>query len=754
MKAQYRTAILLSVLLFGIGFLFAGSATAEESTLEEMNGDGTKDEPYVVTDLEELQAMNEDRHSHYVLGNDIDASETKTWHAGAGFDPIGGGDAFTGSLDGNGYTISNLVIDRPTEDNVGLIGYASGSVENVRLEAADVRGQDTVGTLVGKSTAEIRRSSATGDVAGNTRVGGLIGSVDSGSVETSSAEVDVVSGLQGGGLAGYLDGGSIVKSHAHGDIHAEGEAGGIVPRVSDGDPLRLSYATGDITAGTEGGGLVGTNLGLISSSFSIGEVESEYERIGGLVGAHVPKYNDAFVADSYWDSETSGLTVGSYDADVGTGLRTAEMTGAAAETNMKDFDFDAFWTATDEYPILRWQVRNVSVALDDSTVSAGDQTGVTVTVTLENGSTITASRVAEYEGDDYVDVDAGTVETEQQGTAEITATVAGESDTVDLEITEPPNIELEDASLEAPAVVNGTEIEAAATYANDGGPGVHTVELIVDGETVATEWIRLEADDETTVAFEWTPDDDTGTESDIAIDETALGTLSIVDADAVSLESLSAPERIGSGESYEVTAELETDRDEPVRASVTYELGAEHSVTESVVIEPEGSTVDFDHAHNATPGVSLPHTATLENETLEERSEVAEPPTFEITDVDAPDEVPVNEAFQLTVTVENTGELEGTQPVTVEGTDGELATEEVTVGANATETMSVTATESDASNYEYTISGNDDERTVSVTVEADNDESDDADDGSDGVPGYGSIAALVALSVVALLVRR
>lgn len=759
MKPPSRSVVWLSVILLGFGFLFVSPVTAEESMLEEMEGNGSEANPYVITDVEELQAMDADQSGRYVLGNDIDASKTAAWNAGSGFEPIGhDSDSFAGSLDGKGYTISNLVVDRPTENNVGLIGHTSGTIENVHLEEADVRGQDSVGTLTGKSTGEVRQSSASGEVSGSKRVGGLIGSVDSGAVAMSSADVDVESELQAGGVVGYLDGGSISKTHAHGDVHGEAEAGGIVPRVNEGSAVRLSYAIGNVIAGTEGGGVVGTNLGLVTSSFATGESQSGYDRHGGIVGANVLDGYDASVTDSYWDIDASGRVVGSYNHDVGTGLRTPEMTGVAAERNMETFDFENFWTATDEYPVLRWQIQEVSISLDEPTVTAGDRTGVTVTLTLDDGSTVTASEVADYEIDEGAAVDAGVVETIEQGTTEITATVAGENDTASLEITEPPNIELEDASLAAPAVVNGSEVTVAATYANDGGPGGYTAELLVDGESVASERIWVGADDETTVEFGWTPAGDAETERTVAIDETGLGTLTVVKAETVSLESVSVPEQVGLGASYEVVADLESAHDDSVFATVTYELGSEDSATESVVIDPDGSTASFDREPDANVGTTLHQTVTLANESLEGISEVAEPPAFEITALEAPDEIEAGHAFDLTATIENTGGLEGTQTIALTNED-ELTSEAVTVGAGATETVSLTVTESDASDYEYTVSSADDEAaaTVSVTdeTEADGNGTDDESDGdSDGVPGFGTITALVAASLVALLMWR
>ena len=43
--------------------------------------------------------------------------------AANGFQPIGASNSFTGNLDGQGHTISGLFINRPSDQNVGLISY-------------------------------------------------------------------------------------------------------------------------------------------------------------------------------------------------------------------------------------------------------------------------------------------------------------------------------------------------------------------------------------------------------------------------------------------------------------------------------------------------------------------------------------------------------------------------------------------------------------------------------------------------------
>ena len=84
--------------------------------------------------------MKNDLIAYYVLGNDIDATATSGWNDGAGFESIGTeASSFKGSFDGKGYKITNLYINRPGTDYVGLFGYvgSGGVIENVGLENVD-----------------------------------------------------------------------------------------------------------------------------------------------------------------------------------------------------------------------------------------------------------------------------------------------------------------------------------------------------------------------------------------------------------------------------------------------------------------------------------------------------------------------------------------------------------------------------------------------------------------------------------------
>ena len=121
----------------------------------ELEGTGAPEDPYLVTTIDELDAMRQDLTGHHRLGNDIDLAATVTWNQGRGWDPVGTsgtGNNFTGSCDGDGYTLRNLTINRPKTTAQGLFGYVKdASVSNLRLQDVDVQAASISGGLAASS---------------------------------------------------------------------------------------------------------------------------------------------------------------------------------------------------------------------------------------------------------------------------------------------------------------------------------------------------------------------------------------------------------------------------------------------------------------------------------------------------------------------------------------------------------------------------------------------------------------------------
>ncbi|WP_375791048.1 filamentous hemagglutinin N-terminal domain-containing protein [Bradyrhizobium sp. vgs-9] len=275
----------------------------------------------VITDVNALQNINTNRSGNYVLGANIDASATAGWNGGAGFTPIGGiGDIssyFSGIFDGLGHHISNLTINRPSSDNIGLFGYLDGgTIRNVGLEGGSVTGNNAVGGLVGSSglwvyggTSSVAYNTIsnvynTGNVTGSgAMVGGLVGDAYITTISNSYATGTVAGYGAAGGLGGRVVASSVSNSYATGNVSAVWDgAGGLIgynigtwmgPGPADYaiGTVSHSHATGTVTGGVNVGGLLGySNIGLVTDSYATGNVSGTGSNggtgtsAGGLVG--------------------------------------------------------------------------------------------------------------------------------------------------------------------------------------------------------------------------------------------------------------------------------------------------------------------------------------------------------------------------------------------------------------------------------------------------------------------------------------
>ncbi|WP_418185769.1 GLUG motif-containing protein [Aliarcobacter vitoriensis] len=253
------------------GGVYFQAANTTDKVVFDTNG------KVIVNNINQMQWIETALNGKYELGSNIDAGATKTdtakWGT-TGFNPIGNAtNIFKGTFDGKGFTISDLYINRPTQDYIGLFGYTnSATIKNIGLENLSITGQSKVGGLVGDNTyGTISNSYASGTVSGNNYVGGLVG--------------DNVYG-----------------------------------KISN------SYASGTVSSGTNSyiGGLVGVNRGTIENSYASGTVKGGVTNMGGLVG-----YNSSgTITNSFYDKETNinsmdDSVYGKTKAEIATALKSA-----------------------------------------------------------------------------------------------------------------------------------------------------------------------------------------------------------------------------------------------------------------------------------------------------------------------------------------------------------------------------------------------------------------------------------------------
>ena len=219
-------------------------------------GNGSASNPYQISNVTQLQAINQNLSKNFILINDINASETINWNGGKGFDPIGNdmGWYFSGVLDGNGYNITDLFINRNEYNKVGLMEVLCGNIRNISLKNStitgkgevgglvgtnrgsiyechtygQIRGKDTIGGLVGSNQGRIRNSSSSSAINGtSSSIGGLVGT-NRGYIENSSALGEVIGDHNVGGFVGLHSEGSIYQCHCTSIVHAKYYYGGFV----------------------------------------------------------------------------------------------------------------------------------------------------------------------------------------------------------------------------------------------------------------------------------------------------------------------------------------------------------------------------------------------------------------------------------------------------------------------------------------------------------------------------------------------
>ncbi|WP_438434979.1 dockerin type I domain-containing protein [Gorillibacterium sp. sgz500922] len=283
----------MMAVLLTLGTL-SSSAWLPDKAKAAGTGSGTEADPYIITTAAQLDDVrNQYDAVYYKLGADIDLSGYDNWV------PIGDQSfPFKSYFDGNGYTITGLTVNRPASSYAGLFGYLSGGqVQNVRLSDVNVVGKDYVGGLVGflsSGSGRAEYNTVSGQVSGNSNIGGLAGGTDSSSyINGNSANVAVNGNMNVGGLIGFYGGNlTMTDNSASGNVTGTGNnVGGLIGSTyGSAGTLSNSHASGIVTgkssASTNLGGLVGNSaFSKIEYSYATGDVNSTGGTyLGGLVG--------------------------------------------------------------------------------------------------------------------------------------------------------------------------------------------------------------------------------------------------------------------------------------------------------------------------------------------------------------------------------------------------------------------------------------------------------------------------------------
>jgi filamentous hemagglutinin family protein len=317
--------------------LYSGGTTPTQYMLIQSLGTAT--DAATVRSLGSVSNNTVHWSRNFALTKNIDAAATVGWNAGAGFNPIGNSATpFTGKFDGQNQTISNLYINRPSTDRVGLFGFANttAQIRNVNLSNVNITAKSQAGGLIGINFGPVNNVNVTGGTvttnadstyagpngtgfalaggvigynnyigtisnlsssatvistgAGAISIGGVVGQSRNGSLSniTNSGNIIAAAGSTFiGGITGWLvGGGTLANSSSSGTITADATSvhvGGLIGRSELGSTISNSFNTGSVTGGSYVGGLAGLAQANISNSYSTGSI-SGGDIVGGLVG--------------------------------------------------------------------------------------------------------------------------------------------------------------------------------------------------------------------------------------------------------------------------------------------------------------------------------------------------------------------------------------------------------------------------------------------------------------------------------------
>ncbi len=346
--------------------------SAPDDPLLIVNGNGTADNPYIIKNIYQLQAISGFDHrgdylprskfvnyqllfgagqteqlgKYYLLSNNINASETQNWNPTnssnpssdrRGFLPLGEPISFYGRFDGAGFTIDSLYINRPADINIGLFGETDDAIiTSLNIINADITGEHNVGALVGHSRRNIiTQTTASGIIrAAGSSAGGLVGLQDNGLIDSSNSTGEVYAGEYVGGLVGRQRGGLIISSHSSSKVSGELIIGGLIGGQEPG-AVQFSYTTGNITGGNRTGGLIGyQENGEVLASYATGIVHrqgTQNTSVGGLIGGQ----NSGSIISSYFAGNISANSAQAVGTMVGKHeYETSEIRGSYAKAKI------------------------------------------------------------------------------------------------------------------------------------------------------------------------------------------------------------------------------------------------------------------------------------------------------------------------------------------------------------------------------------------------------------------------------------
>lgn len=352
-------------------------------------GDGKVGNPYIITKAAELawfrNEVNRDGGNTRAcakLTADIDlkdfchAADASKNLGELSWEPIGVGNAYTGTFDGSGKTISNLYI-KAEKREAGLFGYTfQSTIKNLTFENANVTNTELyTGILVGDAGYQttlqnIKISTKCQIIGGKDYTGGIAGSLDGNAY--NCVNYAMVQGQEDvGGLFGLYNrtGNSMTACANYGNVTATSKTvGGLVGYYSSGT-IQDCANYGNIEGTYNVGGMAGyVSKGKMQNVFCYGNVSATDNTIrGGMVCGYSSKgvtegmvayYSGAKLTVNSQEQTVKAFGSGNLSEDNATGFTETQLkSGVVAYLLQQNASSEAKWGQNlanngDSYPVI------------------------------------------------------------------------------------------------------------------------------------------------------------------------------------------------------------------------------------------------------------------------------------------------------------------------------------------------------------------------------------------------------------------
>ena len=271
-------------------------------------GSGTAEAPYLIANGAQLKrfaaivngtdGMERNTAACGKLTADIllnDISDWTSWNESTApahtWTPIGSEwENFTGTLDGDGHSVSGIYISNET-DYQGLVGVlgSGGTLQNLGVKASYIKGGYHVGGVCGSSWGTVSNCYNTGSVTGSYAVGGVCGTND-GTVTNCYNTGNVAGSEMVGGVCGWNEFDTVTNCYNTGNVTGNNQVGGVCG-YNDATVTNC-YNSGSVTGSGYVGGLCGNSWGTVTNCYYLaGKANSG---IGSGSGEATAKTADEF----------------------------------------------------------------------------------------------------------------------------------------------------------------------------------------------------------------------------------------------------------------------------------------------------------------------------------------------------------------------------------------------------------------------------------------------------------------------------